>query len=105
MITFAPGVSVRIFSIPLATILWAVSVWSDVACIAITVETIRERDPIGPHDTEALLCVEVQTEGERPIHRGELARYLEGALERGYMADVYRGRVRVEWFPPPYTPH
>jgi hypothetical protein len=105
VIVFAPRVACKYFPIELAKILHNVAAWADISEITVLVAEIHAdengtRSSIGAH-----IWVELETVGDRAIDRAELAHYLEAALAGGFLIDVANGRVRVDWFPPPHTPH
>lgn len=105
MIVFAPGVSCKYFPLELAKILHHAAGWADVATITVIVAEIHADENGTSSSIGAHIWVELETVGGRAIDCAALAHYLEGALAGGFLIDFINGRVRVDWFPPPYVRH
>jgi hypothetical protein len=105
VITFAPLIACKYFSLELATILHAVAAWSDVAGVAVAVLEIREENFRAAPGAGSHVAVTLQTGTCLARDRRGLAKYLRHALRPGYAIETRDQCVCVEWFPPGYTPH
>jgi len=105
VITFAPAIACKYFSLELAKILHAVAAWSDVAGVAVAVLEIREEPLRAAPANGGHVTVHVQPATNRALDLVGLARYLEQTLGPSASTEISDRRLRVEWFPADYTPH